>query len=111
MLTITVFCCALDQQGLPRDTDSAGCIFIMLPLMRELTAVISPGRLRGLMSIFTASKTEVYDFQQKPVNVFCKLFTKWCLSCSLVSDGVFREGLLLVKYGIHPNFNGALLFT
>lgn len=61
--------------SLPRATDTVGCVFMALALMRELTVVISLGWLRGLMSIFTASKTEVHNFQQRPV-CYCEIIQK-----------------------------------
>lgn len=51
-----------------------GWIFMVTALTRELTVVICLGWPRGLMSSFTASKTEVHNFQQRPVRVVCKLF-------------------------------------
>lgn len=99
-LTIIVFCCALGQWRFPRDTDAVGCVFMAPALMRELTVVITFGWLRGLMSIFTESKIEVHNFQS-PVYVICKLFKKWCFSCSLFLNGVFGEGRLFVKQGFH----------
>lgn len=90
--------------SLPRATDTVGCVFMALALMRELTVVISLGWLRGLMSIFTASKT-------KGLCVIGKLFKKWGFICSLFLNPAFGEGFLLVKHDIHPIFNGAQLFT
>lgn len=46
---------------------AVGSIFMAMALMRELPVVISLIWLRGLMSIFTASKIEVHIFQLSPV--------------------------------------------
>ena len=66
----------------------------------------------GLNEHFHSIQDEGAQFSTKAriLYVICKLFKKWCFSCSLFLNAVF-VGLLLVKHGIHPNFNGTQLFT
>lgn len=83
---------------------AVGCIFMAMALMREMPVGIDLLWLRQLMSIFTASKTEMHVFQLTLVYVIC-IFLKWCFSCSIF------QSLLLVEHDSHPKCNGAQLFT